>query len=186
MQKLKKDEANTNTQKNNKQPSRKTTNTNTGYPPVTTRPQINICQVPAGWDVFLFLFVFLKGVLLFVVRLCLLFVSVCFCLVFLSCCMYKRNNSSKHKQHKQTPLRKTTNNYSSSSRNLRDIYSRSIWYLFAVGSWAGYPVVLCVCVFVSKVCCCFYVFVVCVCVLCFRLVYLSCCIYNRQKTHIRT
>ena len=83
----------------------------------TTRPRINIFQVPAGWAVFFFIEGFLHC---FVVLMFL-----CFCLLFLSCCMYKRNNSSKNntkqKQHRE---KQTKQKYSSSSRNLKDIYSR--------------------------------------------------------------
>ena len=94
-------------------------------------------------ELYFLFFVFLEGLLLF-------FCLFCFCLVFLSCCMYKRSNSSKNKDNKQ-PLIKTTK-YSSSSRNLRDIYSRPSGGLEDV-----------------------------LFVLCFRVVYLSFCIYNRQN-----
>ena len=56
-------------------------------------------------------------------------------------------------------------------------------YIYSVGSWAGYPVFMCLSMF-----CCFsrsfsVVFLLCyIVVFCFRLVYLSFCICNRKNT----
>ena len=89
-------------------------------------------------------------------RLCYLcfvvIVCVCCCIVFLSCCMYKRKNYSKNKKQKR----------------LREKLKRSTahpagtWEIFIRGRVVGW-----------RMSCLF---------LCFRVVYLSCRIYNRKNT----
>ena len=67
------------------------------------------------------LFVCLEGCLFLFV--CILLLLCCY-IVFLSCCMYKRNNFSKNKKTKHFE-NNNKQKYSSSSRNLRDVYSLS-------------------------------------------------------------
>ena len=84
----------------------------------------------------------------------------------------KLRDKTTYKQHNKTHNRNT-------GYPAHEPPRINIWYLFAVGSWAGYPVFLLLCFLFSKP---FWLFL---CFVCFRLVDLSFCIYNR-KTHINT
>ena len=126
----------------------------------TTRPRINISQVPAGWAVFV----------CFSRRFCVLFVftRVLFAYTCKSSKKQCKSKKVKRKTNKTKNIREEhIKKYSSSSRNLKDIHSRSSGGLEDV---------------LYLLFCCFFrrLFVVLLFV-CFCLVFLSCCMYKRKN-----
>ena len=120
----------------------------------TTRPRINISQVPAGWPVLLIFFI--EGCLfVFVVILCL-----CVFAVFVSVCMYKRKSCSKNKKEnlRGKHNKQTTNNNTG--------HPAGTWEIFIRGLVVGWMSCLCLCFLFSR-----RLFVVC----CFR--FLCCCCF---------
>ena len=165
MQKLKQTRQKQNKQKTNNKPQRQ--NKQQQYNS-SSRKLRDIYSRSSGRLDVLYLVAFLKG---FVFLGCS-FVW-CVCLVFLSVCVYKQTTLVTTNNHKQTFDQKQQT-YSSSSRNLRDIYSRS----------SGRLDVLYLCVY-----CCFFlkgfvvfVFVCFFCFCCFGLVCLSFCMYQRNNS----
>ena len=130
---------NTNKQKRNIQTQRNTETTEIQYIQPSTRPRINISQVPAGRFMFFFLCVLsVVCVYLRFVMFCCLFLSVVF--LFSPSCfkllhLQSKNNTYKHIKQNITTRRKTE------QHKIAEISQpEPERYLFAVGSSAGYPV----------------------------------------------
>ena len=104
--------------------------------------------------------------------------------MFLLCSL--RRFKLLHLQSTNTHINTLKQTHKTNSKNNRTTEKTEISqpeperYLFAVGSRAGYTVFLLFMIFFEFLCCCF---CFCLFVLCFRLVFLSVCIYNRQNTY---
>ena len=119
--------------------------------------------------------------MLFVVSFCVL----CFRLVFIFKCLHLQPQKHTYKHINTNIITLITKHNNSEKQTHTEISQpEPEIYLFAVGSWAGYPVFIYVCfvLFFELL----FLFSVSLCILCFRLVFLTLLHLQSKNTHINT